>query len=67
MILYLKIKVGADMIQAIVKKLDNYGNRVQLPIKFLKQLGIDKNDSVLISIDSSENCIKISKVDETEK
>lgn len=51
------------MQQAEVKKLDN-GNRVLIPTKYLKELGVDINGKVLIVKDSDEDCIKIYKAEE---
>lgn len=50
------------MQQAVVKKLDN-GNRVLLPTKFLEELGVEQNGTVLVVKDSNEDCIKIVKVE----
>lgn len=49
------------MKQALLKKLDN-GNRLLIPNSFLRQLGIEKNATVLVSMDSEEECIKITKI-----
>lgn len=51
------------MQQAEVKKLDN-GNRLLVPTKYLQELGVEKNGTVLVVKDSNEDCIKIFKVEE---
>lgn len=47
----------------LIKKLDN-GNRVLIPNSFLQQLGIDKNSQVLVTVDDTEDCITITKIEE---
>lgn len=50
------------MTQSAIKKLSNK-NRLLVPRRYLKELGIELNSDVLVVKDSDENCIKIYKIE----